>query len=137
MNHQSSTAGYSYPYPLRSNYTNAASNSIPSYKSLSEYGACKDGGIISPTPTSTLPEIFYRNKPHSMPEKPIGFLSYNNYSFTHPKNENTKGDDFYMSIKNPSNYIPYTNISQGPEQFACNGYGYQLFDKGFNDVSRY
>jgi len=124
------TAGKSYAYNIPKEYTSTTLQTFPTYKSLSEYGACKGGGIVDPTPVSTIPSIFYHMKPHNMQNQNMKNFSYTNTPFV-----NTHGKSFSV-VQNPVNYSPYNTIYQSP--YTWNGWANEKYPSNMiKNVSYY
>lgn len=128
---EKTTAGMSYSYNLPRQYKATTSSSYPCYKNLNQYGACKAGTIIAPTPVSLIPEIFYNMKPHPMPKKkvPISNMLYDENGYQRTKyNINNLKD---CGIDSPYRIIPELDPNQDWSQMS----NVNHFKKGFNDIS--
>lgn len=124
----STTAGMSYSYTLPQTYRGTTTNSISCYKTLDHYGPCQGGTIISPSPMSTIPSIFYNVKPHAMPNNVIPTNKLNSIAYDYgalPDSNNLKGC---------GNCSPYRSLDQ--TIYTVGGLeNSPSFRLGFNDIT--
>ena len=136
MSNIPTTSGLSYSYNIPKEYKSTGTTNVSTYKNLSQYDACKQGTIINPTPMSTIPQIFYNDKPHPFKVKVFNpmhaKIQYINSDFI-----NSEESENQACFGNSPNYdkTVYKTIYQSPYKWG--GLSNQKYPKGFNDISSF
>ena len=138
---ESTSSGLVYSYNIPQEYRSTGTNSVSCYKQAKNYGACRAGQIVPPTPATIVPQIFLNLKPH--PYKPkvlyqeVPFPNYNrNY------NNATGSGPYGLDGANANTQDTYRKISMPNSALYCGGLGcdtveVSTFRPGFNDVAYY
>ena len=137
------TAGRSYDYNLPQTYRGTSTTSISCYKTLDNYGACKAGQIVPPTPVTMKPEIFQCRTPHSFKPAISNKSVPDHCEFKGNRQyNNATGNGPYGSVgANTNTQETYRKISISDDSLNCGGLGCGYienhFKPGFNDTSKY
>lgn len=141
---ESTSAGLVYSYNIPQEYRSTGTSSISCYKQAKNYGSCRAGQIVPPTPTTIVPQIFLNLKPHSYKPKVLyqevpPFVNYNrNYNRNY--NNATGSGPYGSDGANSNTQDTYRKISIPNSALSCGGLGSDTvgvsnFKPGFNDVA--
>jgi len=137
MNCDSTTSGNSYSYNIPKEYKSTTTSSFPTYKNLNQYGPCKGGTIIPPSPMTVIPPIFYHDKPHKYENKMSSdsLLLYQSNGALYQKPQNYNGDGNFFGYTTDPNKLQYKKIYQSG--YIWGGLANKPYPPGSENISSY